>query len=54
MQGKKVVVVALDKDREGREVATLKLASGRRFFRTHPQVTARIEQAFDSGELLAL
>lgn len=49
--GKKVEVTSVKENKKGVTIATIKLASGKRFFRSHRYVTVDIDKAIESKEL---
>ena len=53
IQGAKVKVTAIDKNSDGSTVATIALASGKKFFNSHKYVTVIIPAAIDNKELIA-
>ena len=53
IQGAKVKVTAVDQKSDGSTVATIALASGKKFFNSHKYVTVIIPAAIDNKELIA-
>lgn len=49
--GKKVEVTRIKEKKDGTKVATIKLTSGKSFFKSHKYVTVDIADAISSGEL---
>lgn len=49
--GKTVEVTSLKEKKDGTTIATIKLASGKRFFKSHRYVTVDIDKAIESKEL---
>ena len=49
--GKKVEVTSIKEKKDGTKVATIKLVSGKRFFKSHKYVTVDIADAISDGEL---
>ena len=49
--GKKVEVTSVKEKKDGTTVATIKLASGKRFFKSHKYVTVDIAKAIENKEL---
>lgn len=54
LQNVKVVVSEVWTSPEGSTLITLKRADGRKFFRTHREIKARLQGALDSGELITI
>ncbi len=50
--GKKVVLSKIKKNNKGETVATIKLASGKRFFKSHKYLKVLLPQAISEGELV--
>lgn len=51
--GKTVEVTAIKEDKKGNAIATIKLASGKRFFKSHMYVKVNIDKALKNKELKA-
>ena len=51
--GKTVEVTNVKEDKKGNTIATIKLASGKRFFKSHKYVKVNIDKALKSNELKA-
>lgn len=51
--GKTVEVTALKEDKKGNTIATIKLVSGKRFFKSHMFVKVDIDEAIKNKELQA-
>lgn len=49
--GKKVEVTSLKEKKDGTMIATIKLASGKQFFKSHRYVTVNIAKAIENNEL---
>lgn len=49
--GKKVEVTSLKEKKDGTTIATIKLASGKQFFKSHRYVTVDITKAIENKEL---
>jgi hypothetical protein len=49
--GKKVEVTSLKEKKDGTTIATIKLASGKQFFKSHRYVTVNIAKAIENKEL---
>lgn len=49
--GKKVEITQIKEKKDGTKVATIKLTSGKRFFKSHKFITVDISEAILSGEL---
>ena len=52
--GQKVVIASIDKDRNGKQVATIQLVDSRKFFNSHKFVTVNMDEAIKQKELLAI
>lgn len=52
MAGKKVVITKLKEQKGGTIMATIKLASGKRFFNSHKYVQIILDKAIESGEIV--
>lgn len=52
VKGKTVEVTSIDEKKNGTLVATIKLASEKKFFNSHKYVTVAINEAIDSKELI--
>lgn len=50
--GKKVVLNNIKKNKKGETIATLTLASGKRFFKSHKYLKVFLQQAIAGGELV--
>lgn len=53
IKGKKVEVTSI-KEKNGNLVATIKLASKKKFFNSHKYVTVNISEAIDNKELISI
>jgi hypothetical protein len=51
--GKSVEVTAIKEDKKGNTIATIKLVSGKRFFKSHMYVKVQIDDAIKNKELQA-
>lgn len=49
--GKKVEITRIKEKKDGTKIATIKLSSGKRFFKSHKYITVDIAEAISSGEL---
>ena len=52
--GQKVVITSIDKNRNGKQVATIKRVDSRKFFNSQKYVTVSIDEAIKQKELLAI
>ncbi|MFY0630716.1 MAG: dihydroorotase [Flavobacteriaceae bacterium] len=51
LKGKKVEVTSIKENKKGATIATVKLASGKRFFNSHRYITVDIDSAIAGKEL---
>ncbi|WP_439152249.1 dihydroorotase [Winogradskyella sp.] len=51
IKGSKVVITSIEKNKNGKQVATIKLTDSRKFFNSHKYVTVNIDEAIENKEL---
>lgn len=54
IMGEKVVITNLKEQKDGTVLATIKLVSGKRFFRSHKYIRVFLDRALEENELIRL